>query len=139
MVSPTQYIKKVNKAVQRGEHNRPIKVVYTKSKPTVGGVKGTASQQTYKKYDKISVYRKLPSTNTERAALIERVKQKYAEAKQKPPSTQELRKNIPLRNQVIRHELWHIHKPYASEKEIRHKLENKPLPNELPPKRRFKK
>lgn len=138
MVSPTQYVKKVNQAVQQGKHNRPIVVVYSKNKPTVGGVAGTASQQTYKKYDKITVYKKLPTTNEERNKLIERVKQKYTEAKQKAPPTQELKKNIPLRSTVLRHELWHIHKPYATEKEIRHKLEKKALPNELPPRRRFK-
>jgi len=121
MVSNEEYIRMVNKAVKEGKFNRPIKVVYTKNRPSIDGQQGVSSHQPYKEYDKISIWQGLPKNTDEKRRYEERVGRKVID-----------------RDRALRHELWHIHKPYASEKEVRHNLETKSLPRELPLKRRFR-
>lgn len=121
MVSNEEYIKMVNKAVKEKRFNRPIKVVYTKTKPKADGQQGVSSHQPYREYDRVTIWRGLAKNKEEREAREHRLHRKVID-----------------RNRALRHELWHVHKPYASEKEVRHVLERRPLPRRLPMRRRFK-
>jgi hypothetical protein len=120
------YIKMVNNAVKEGRHNRPIKVIITKNPPSTGAYKGVASHINMKHYDRIAIWSKLATNETERKSRERVLSNKLGE-----------KVYVITRDEALRHELWHVHKPYASEKEVRTKLEKKPLPNELPTRRRI--
>lgn len=115
-----EYIKWVNEQVRKGNFNRRIKVIYTKNKPTIEGKQGVASQVNYKNYDKISIWKGLAKDKVE------------AEKKSK-----RLGRKVITREQALRHEIWHVIEPYASEKRVRRTLENKKLPKRLPLRRRY--
>lgn len=116
----------VNRAVKEGKHNRPIKVVYTKNKPITEGQQGVASHINMKKYDRIAIWKGLPRNYEEKIKREKELSEKLGK-----------KVEVITREDALRHELWHVHKPYASEKEIRCKLEKKDLPNKLPTRRRF--
>lgn len=128
MVSNQEYIRRTNKAVREGRHNRPIKVIYTKTKPTACGRHGVSSHQPYKTHDRISIWKQLARNPEEKRKR----EQQISEQQGRPV-------HVITRDRALRHELWHVHDPYASEKKIRYELEKKPLPKELPLKRRIKK
>ena len=131
MVSTKQYIKNVNKAVKEGRHNRPIRIIVTKTKPTVGRTKvrlqGVASQNAFKNFDRISLWEGLAKNKREADEKSRIASKKFGR-----------NVRVATRERILRHELWHIARPEASEKEVRFKLEKKTLPKKLPPRRRFK-
>jgi hypothetical protein len=120
MVSNEAYIQMVNNAVRKGEFNRGIKVFYTKTKPIADGQQGIASHINLKNYDRIAIWKGLARNEEERKAREHKLGYKVID-----------------RDRALRHELWHVHKPYASEKKVRNILEKKPLPRELPTRRRY--
>lgn len=126
MVSPKAYIRNVNTAVNRGSFNRKIKVVYTKNKPTTEGRLGVASHINMQDYDRIAIWKGLARNSEERKARERMLSEKLGR-----------KVRVITREEALRHELWHIHRPYASERLVRSRLEKKSLPNELPTKRRY--
>jgi len=126
MVSNKRYIQNVNNAVRKGKFNRPIKIIFTRNKPTTEGKQGVGSHINFKKYDRIAIWKGLAKNNQEKLNR-ERILSK------------KLGRNVKIatRDRVLRHELWHVHKPYASERKVRYQLETKTLPNKLPTRRRF--
>lgn len=125
MVSNKEYIRMVNQAVKEGKFNRPIEVVYTKTKPTAGGHQGVASHIPFKTHDRITLWKGLAKNREE----AERKERRYEEE-------HGVHRQVATRDRILRHELWHLHRPYASEREVRYRLEKKPLPRELPTRRR---
>ncbi len=118
-LSNKKYVKFVNAAVKKGKHNRPIRIVLTKNKPTTEGKTGVATHINMKKFDRIAVWKGLVKNKEEQ---IRRSKM--------------LGRKVITRDQAVRHELWHIHKPYESEKNIK-SLEGMRLPKRLPVRRRM--
>jgi hypothetical protein len=114
----------VNRNYKKKRYNREIKVIYTKTKPQADYHHGVSSLQTYDDHYRISVWEGLSKTRKE----LERRSQELSKQAGRPVGAVS-------QQRALRHELWHIHKPHASEKQIR-RIETKQLPRRLPPKQR---
>jgi len=123
-VREKNYINFVNNAVKRGMHNRPIKVVYTKNRPTTEGKQGVATHINMKKYDRIAIWKGLARNPQEKRKKERNFYKKTGR-----------RVHVITRNNALRHELFHVLYPYASEKKVM-SMERKTLPRKLPVRRR---
>jgi len=128
MVNPQAYIKKVNRAVRKGTHDRRIRIIKQEYTPSSAGHHGMALTYKWKGGDEIRIPKGLPKNRVEARKL------EKTERGRMIKKTYGL-KRIPTEKEVLRHELWHIAKPHAKESTIK-KYDDYPLPNKLPDKRK---
>ena len=127
MVRPRTFIRFVNSAVSRGSHDRRIVLVKQNMTPSSGHNFGLAATTHCRNKDEIRIPKGLPRTRQDA--------QRLARTEQGENIKRNLGlRRIPTEREVIRHELWHIVKPSASESTIQRVDSNK-LPRRLPERR----
>ena len=127
MVSPLKYIEKVNNAVKNKRHDRPIVVIKTRHLPEYKNYSSKGIVYHWKNKDEIRIPKGMPKTREEADRLAKTEKGRWIKRALKV-------RKMPTENEVLKHELYHIIKPKATEAQVLRASRN-PIPNRLPPRR----